>query len=197
MKKRLFTLCLCLLLLLSFVACEEERAPSANPLENSPPAPSPQSPVKSEPAIIGEFYTEDGFLKNSSFRIEITEENLTAPVSSIAYNLYNTSTCGFYEMGYNFSKWEDGEWVLIPVKPYSPPEEDGPIYVDRGPREKIPPTPVLPLTAMCDGTKYDPLEAGQYRLNVKIQVGYDVQDANTEFAEIYMTASFTVTAPAE
>jgi len=130
MKKRLLAIYFCFLLLLSFVACEEERTPSADPLENSPPAASPQSVGKTEPSIIGEFYTEDGFLKNSSFRIEITEENLTAPVSSIAYNLYNTSTCGFYEMGYNLWKWEDGAWSLIPVKPYPEPNED----------EKIPPS---------------------------------------------------------
>ena len=178
MKKRIFALLLTALLLLSFASCENEAF---------------------EPSVIGEFYEEEGLKKNSSFQIAITEENLTAPVTSVSYNLYNTSNCGFFDMGFNILKYQEGEWVLAPRKAYTEQElPGGSIHIDwKDHREFIEPSAVLSEKVTCDGTRFYPLEPGFYCLRVKKQIRIEKQAFGYEYVEIYINAYFTVVAPTE
>ena len=177
MKKRIFTLLLTALLLLSFASCKNEAF---------------------EPSVIGEFYEENGMQMNSSFQIAITEENLTAPVTSVSYNLYNTSNCGFFDMGFNILKYQEGEWVLAPHKTDTMPEPGDEIHVDwEDRREFIKPTAVFSAEALCNGTWLYPLEPGFYCLRVKKQIRIEKQAFGYEYVEIYMNAYFTVVAPTE
>ena len=173
MKKRLLLLFLCALLSFSLIACEKE-----------------------EISVIGEFYTEDGLVKNLSFQIALTEDNLTAPVSSISYQLYNTSNCYFYKMRDVISKYEDGGWIEVMYKDYQ--GSTGSTTLDKAERELIAPKSVYDMQIIVDGENghSNPLEQGVYRLVSSVQL--KLWDGETiDHIQIYPTTHFTVTAPAE
>ena len=173
MKKRLLLLFLCALLSFSLIACEKE-----------------------EISVIGEFYTEDGLVKNSSFQIALTEDDLTAPVSSVSYQIYNTSNCYFYKMRDVLYQYQDGVWVEVMYKEYQGITE--PTTLDKAERELIAPKSVYDMQIIMDGENghSNPLEQGVYRLVSSVQL--KLWDGETiDHIQIYPTTYFTVTAPAE
>ena len=107
MKKRVLALCLCLFLLLAFVACNQEEEPA---------------PTLAPTLAQSSFYTLDGMLQNTHVKLVVNTEALVAPVTELSYTLYDFSEYGVspnkHLMGTKcqtlLEVYRDGAWEEAP-----------------------------------------------------------------------------------
>ena len=111
--KRVLSLLVCFLLLFS-CACKKEEAPAPSEPDASP------NPTENEKEFLPEisadsFYTYDGDLHNIYVNIALTTKELTAPVTTLSFELKNETD--YYldfpaELvhGHTWEKWENGKW---------------------------------------------------------------------------------------
>ena len=182
MKKRLMALLLAILTVYMFSACNKQ-TPVDDPAKNEGEPPKMQISKN-----YGTFYTdEDGRRQNDLIRIEITKENLTAPLTEIPYKLYNSSSylMDSRNIYTDLEVKRDGEWVKAPGKDTSTR-----VRLDIWAYDS---TPVWERSMkLGDKQEYAVLEAGEYRLIVTVLLWVDGKDA-----AVRPTVEFTVTAPVE
>ncbi len=177
MKRRLLAVLLLLLLLCALVACDKE-------VPNNEHKEGDIQPQKN----YGTFYTdESGRRQNDLITVEITNEGLVAPVTQLSYNLYNESECRPHR--YNVFEYleikKDGEWVKAPCT-------EGFYYLTIDQDAYDPPETFIAGQMELGGERgYLALEAGEYRLIVRMEISADGEKI------VSPTVEFTVTAPVE
>lgn len=177
MKKRVISLLLAGLILCAFFSCRQETLGVESP-DN-------EAPVESK--NYGTLYTdESGRLQNDLITVEITSENLVAPVTRLSYNIYNESACSQSRRNV-FADVEmkvDGEWVQAPAGVIQRVHHD--IWSFHGPIKVY--EKVVTFESGPDA-EYYPLEPGEYRLVVTCPILMPTE------IQVFPTVEFTVTAP--
>ncbi len=154
--KKIFCLLLCLLFLFCS-ACQKEDLPE-KPNADVPPSP----PEEFVPEIDADsFYSYDGDLHNTYVTLTLTEGDLTAPVTTLSFEIKNNSDyyLNFTDsitQGHTWERWENGNWVSFTV------------YTGSGKTEWEELSKKIVLephkTYSCTEKFAVPLEAGVYRL---------------------------------
>lgn len=176
--KRIACLFLCLLMLFSFGCKKEETPAPPNPfLEEFVPKISADS-----------FYTYDGDLHNSYVSLTLATTELTAPVTTLSFELRNDSDYTFFLVEQLhpviWEKWENGRWRSF-YAPYDTRSE-----LDASFQQVLP----HKVRARTDDFTPSSLDAGVYRLRIEYTLTNEKGKVHNQFvpgvecvAETYFT----------
>ena len=191
MKKRLLALCLCFLLLLSFVACDKEEEPAPESLKSS-------------------FYTVDGMEQNTHVKLVVNTESLVAPVTELSYTLYD-----FSEYGVSPNKHLNGTDCETLLEVYRDGIWEEALFsggyirdiLGGGYGKAFVPAEQQKIDFKMTFSDYPPdatanrsyayLTPGLYRLKMKCHFYADQEKETAQDKSGFAVAYFTVTAPAE
>ena len=172
--KRIVCLFLCFLLL--FCGCRPESAEPDLSLNK------------------GTFYTSAGNSYNTDIRLVLTAQELTSPVTSLSAELQNDTDYVILIRSdpekYPWEKWEDGQWVKVKHTTVT----NGGIDADAA----FLYASLLPHSTRSSTNNFVKLDAGVYRLRVRVDVtnetetvnlpdSYTLSPENRIFAEVYFT----------